>query len=43
MLTPAVQAHHKAKALDHPEQLHNWDNLTPLCAACHNVRTRRGE
>lgn len=40
---PADECHHKIKIKDAPHQRLNRDNVIPLCKACHQERTEKGE
>lgn len=42
-VTPAEHCHHKIKIKDAPALRLDRDNVVPLCIACHDERTKRGE
>jgi 5-methylcytosine-specific restriction protein A len=39
----ATDVHHKQKLRDRPELKYEEGNLMPLCKACHDRRTAKGE
>jgi 5-methylcytosine-specific restriction protein A len=43
IVTPATELHHIEKIKDAPHKRLDWDNIIPLCDACHNRRTAKGE
>jgi 5-methylcytosine-specific restriction protein A len=43
IVTAATDVHHKQKLRDRPELKYEEGNLMPLCKACHDKRTARGE
>lgn len=40
---PADECHHKVKIRDAPQLRLHRDNVMPLCKACHQARTEKGE